>query len=157
MAKPLRTTGRFALAAVTLIGIASGTSIPVHAGQDQAAPPQPRQILMTGAEDSRPTTAREIAGLQELTRMIDRSPEGLQVVQRPDGGWTVDLQGRFMSLAVATPQASGTAPVACMVGADALAALKAAAKPSGATAPVDPLAVARPARKVAPSQLEEKE
>ena len=74
MAKPLRTNSRFALAAVTLCGIASGTSIPLHAGQDQPAPPQPRQILMTGAEDSRPPTVREIARLQGLARLLARTP-----------------------------------------------------------------------------------
>lgn len=153
MVKHVSTRTRFALAVVTLVflGVALGASPPVQAQQDPTAPP-PRQILATGAEDSRPTTAREVAGLEDLAQMIDRSTEGLEVVQRADGTLSVDLRGRFMSLAIARPQADGSEPVSCLIGSEALAALEAfTAQPAK---PV--ISPAAPVEKALSSQLEDR-
>ena len=155
MVKHVCTQIRLAVAVVTLTTI--GTSTTLQARQEQNAPPQPRQILMTGAEDSRPTTARDIAGMEDLLRMIDRSSEGLEIVQHPDGRESINLRGRFMSLAIARPQPDATQPVSCLVGTEALAALEAATRPDPTRSPLEPAALRKPIAKIGPAQLEEKE
>ena len=48
-------------------------------------------------------------------RMLNRSDAGLQQRALPGGGVTVDLQGRYQSMAVATVGADGQAAVNCAV------------------------------------------
>ena len=54
----------------------------------------------------------------ELRQMLSRSTEGLVEVVRPDGGASVHLQGRFMSMSVARVAEDGTVETLCTVNAD---------------------------------------
>ncbi len=68
----------------------------------QAAPAAARSALGT---DSR---AAESARLEnDLVRMTSESSQGLVAVKQSDGSMRVDLEGRFMSVAVATPKSDG--------------------------------------------------
>ena len=115
----------------------------------QARKQRPRQVVPTGAEDA-PTTAaekqRERQLEQELARMTSQSDEGLVVVKRDNGSETVDLQGRFMSVAVAVENPEGGYDASCHDSAPAVE--KARHTPSTRKAPP------APAKK--PAVLEEK-
>jgi hypothetical protein len=110
------------LATVALSGIANAQSV-------DREPVLPQQVI-TGADDARPATnARATAAAvnteaqrleQELRTMTDESSEGLVAVKRADSGVTVDLEGRFMSVLVATPTEDGGHAVSCHTGHDAL-------------------------------------
>jgi hypothetical protein len=50
------------------------------------------------------------AGLQKL---INRSTQGLQVVHHPNGAMSIDLQGRFQSVAVAKVNSDGKVAQSC--------------------------------------------
>jgi hypothetical protein len=63
-----------------------------------------QQIVPTGAEDT-PAAARRTAAEEEaqaeMERMTSRSAEGLVPVLHADGTVSMDLEGRFMNIAVA--------------------------------------------------------
>lgn len=80
---------------------------------------KPQQVIPTGAEDAAVPTAKEVLAEMELEQMTSRSTEGLEAVEHPDGTVSVDLEGRFMSIAVATPNAAGGHSVSCATGEDA--------------------------------------
>lgn len=54
----------------------------------------------------------------ELRQMLNRSTEGLVEVVRPDGGVSVHLQGRFMSMSVGRVAEDGTVETLCTEDAD---------------------------------------
>jgi hypothetical protein len=111
------------LGTVALSGVANAQST----GRE---PVLPQQVIPTGAEDVRPVANARAATAaasteakrleQELVRMTTESSDGLVEVQRPDTGVTVDLEGRFMSVLVATPTEDGGQAVSCSTGQDAL-------------------------------------
>jgi hypothetical protein len=110
------------LGTVALTGVANAQST----GRE---PVLPQQVIPTGAEDVRPAAnARAAAAAstdtkrleEDLVRMTTESSEGLVEVRRPDAGVTVDLEGRFMSVLVATPTEDGSHAVSCSTGQDAL-------------------------------------
>jgi hypothetical protein len=72
----------------------------------------------------RPPTAAERKALAAgLKNILNRSTEGLTVVQRPDGAKSVDLQGRFQAIAIAKVNADGKVAEQCVTSqreADAL-------------------------------------
>lgn len=80
------------------LGVAAGA-----AAADNNKPRRGRahQVVPTGADDAAP--APDAAAEAELDAMTSRSTAGLTVVTRPGGGAMVDLEGRFMSVAVAGP------------------------------------------------------
>ena len=49
-----------------------------------------------------------------MAEMLSRSSEGLQVVELPDGTLTMDLQGRFQEVVVATISPDGTVRIGCV-------------------------------------------
>src|SRR5687768_16333183 len=69
---------------------------------------KPQQVVLTGAEDS-PLAPVDLAAEARLEEMTSRSSEGLVEVQHADGSVSMDLQGRFMSVMLATPRATGGA------------------------------------------------
>lgn len=69
-----------------------------------------------------PTAAEMAAVSADLAAKLSRSSEGLTVVKHPDGRKSVDLQGRFQSVAVATIGADGRPRVACLQDAGEAAA-----------------------------------
>lgn len=136
-----------------------GAAMLLAGGMAVAAPPdkpekpkkqKPHQVLPTGAEDAAlPTTADALAE-QALERMTSRSTEGLQPVEHADGTVSVDLEGRFMNVLVATPTEAGGHSVSCAAGHEARDQVRKARAGQAAK----PAAV--PATSPAPAPLEEK-
>lgn len=116
-----------ALLALALgIGLSSGTAL---AQNKPAAKAQ--QVLPTGAEDAAApaAAARSVASAaateqaqaeQSLAKMTSRSTEGLKVTLRPDGSRMMNLDGQFMSVAIATPTKDGGYEVSCDTGKSAV-------------------------------------
>lgn len=86
-----------------------------------------QQALPTGEEDAAApaAAARSIASaavseeqqLQDkLRQMTSESAEGLEVVLRPNGSRMMDLEGQFMSVAIATPAKDGGYVLSCQTG-----------------------------------------
>lgn len=142
------------LVSFTILGLTPDTSPTIEArqgqGQDKARK-KPTQVLPDGKEDANPPSAEEVLGQEALEAMISRSSEGLDAVQRADGTVALDLQGRFMSVAIVKHRHDGTHGVACLTGKDALDALKAWTVPRASVAPP-----AAPAKKAA-QPLEDRE
>lgn len=107
-------------------------------GAQEAAkkPPRtqlPSQVIPTGEEDAAKAAApaaaaRAAASSQpsaaqldaQLVDMTSESSAGLRKVNMADGSSRLDLDGRFMSVAVATPTTDGVVAVSCHTGHDAL-------------------------------------
>lgn len=88
---------------IAILGACAFAAISVAAA-DPGKPNRgrPHQTVSTGAEDAAPPTT-DAAAEAELERMTSRSSAGLTPVERADGTIAVDLDGRFMSVAVAGP------------------------------------------------------
>ncbi len=141
------------------------------AGGHRNATRLPSQIHPTGAEDgivknvapsaaSRTTAAaaktsdptpEELDA--QLVQMTSESSEGQTKVTLPQGGTQVDLEGRFMSVMVATPNKDGGYDVTCQTGEKAVEAAHAAEHPTITAEKMKALAAARQA---AAPKLEEK-
>jgi hypothetical protein len=82
-----------------LIALAAGS-----AAADPGKPNRgrPHQTVPTGADDAAGATT-DAAAEAELEQMTSRSSAGLTPIVRADGTIEVDLEGRFMSVAVAAP------------------------------------------------------
>jgi hypothetical protein len=57
----------------------------------------------------------KVALTRQMAQMLDRSAAGLHEQQLADGGFTVDLGGRFQSLMVATIDSTGRLSTDCLV------------------------------------------
>jgi hypothetical protein len=136
-----------------------GAAVLFAGGVSAAAPPdkpekgkkqKPQQVVPTGAEDSALPAAADALAEQALEQMTSRSTEGLQPVEHADGTISVDLEGRFMSIVVATPTASGGHSVSCATGRHARDQVRKAS----AGLPTEPSTA--PVTSPAPAPLEEK-
>ncbi len=83
---------------------------------------KPRQIVDTGVE----LLPSDPAGEAALEQMTNRSSAGLTVVRHDNGMISVDLEGRFMNVMVATPAADGSTALSCLAGSKAVKAAGAA-------------------------------
>ena len=82
----------------------------------QSRKQRPRQVVPTGKEDAPKSAAerqRERQLEQELAAMTSQSDKGLAIVKHDNGTETVDLQGRFMSVAVAVENPEGGYDTSC--------------------------------------------
>lgn len=90
---------------------------------------RPQQLLPTGEEDAAAaapagvaraavsTAAVERQQLEDaLVKMTSESSKGLNVVRHGDGSSSVNLEGRFMSVAIATPTKDGGYELSCQTG-----------------------------------------
>jgi hypothetical protein len=146
----------------TFVALAIGVSTLTSAGIAQAAEPASTvKVLPTGAEDTpaaaaarRAASSEQQALQQELANAVSESSEGLKRVQRADGVVMVDLEGRFMSVAIATPSEDGGHAISCHTGDGALAHAKHAHDVASGKAPK----AKKPPAKAAAAQpaLEEK-
>ena len=145
----------------------------VHAQEAASKPANtqlPQQVLPTGAEDAPaapaaaaraalPSQAAAAAQKEQLERelveMTSESTAGLVPVKRPDGRVQVNLQDRFMSVAVATPTSDGKTEVNCYTGQAAVAAVQRAEDIAAGKVPKPAPSVSAPAPSV-PTVLEEK-
>jgi hypothetical protein len=112
---------------VAAIALGAAALASAHAA-DQASNVK---TLPTGAEDAAvPAAARSAVAAdaariqQEVAAMTSRSSEGLKRVERADGVVAYDLQGRFMSVAIAVPTEDGKHVVSCHTGEEAAAHAK---------------------------------
>ncbi len=80
---------------------------------------KPRQVPQTDIETVVDAPG-EAVGEALLEQMTSRSADGLVEVGYADGTVSMDLQGRFMSVMVATTAADGSQAVACETGPKAL-------------------------------------
>lgn len=155
-----RSTGVFLATALALLA-------PGAVAQEKPKTQRPQQVVPTGAEDApaaEPAAARAVQGQLErqLEEMTSRSDEGLRLVKHPNGTQSVDLEGRFMSVAVATPALEGGHAVSCHVGKEAVAQAKHAEDVAAGRAPRASKERAAPPRQepqpvsTKPSTLEEK-
>lgn len=115
----------------------------------------PQQVLPTGAEDAvaeTATFARAAASsatsesdlIDQLIESTSESDEGLVEETLADGSTMVDLQGRFMSVMIATPTADGGTVIACHTGHDAVEHAKHAHDHATGKAPGKQVAAATP-------------
>jgi len=127
---------RTLLALAVGIGLSSGAAL----AQDKAAAKvQLPQQIQTGeqdaaSEDAAPAVAARSAARtaaptreqleQQLLEMTSESSEGLTIEQRADGAEAVNLEGRFMSVLIATPAANGGYLLECQTGEGAVAHAK---------------------------------
>jgi hypothetical protein len=79
---------------------------------------KPRQVPHTGVEKVQ--TPADVAGEALLEQMTSRSSAGLVELVHGDGTVSMDLQGRFMSVMLATPTEDGGLAVSCETGPEAL-------------------------------------
>jgi len=82
-------------------------AVPAGAGQQAALDP--------AAGTAGEPTPEQIQSIETaMAEMLSRSSEGLQVVEWPDGTLTMDLQGRFQEMIVATVAPDGTVRIGCV-------------------------------------------
>ena len=128
---------RTLLALAVGIGLSSGAALAQDKG---AAKVQLPQQIQTGAEDAAAeaaeapavaarSAARTAAPTREqlekqLLEMTSESSEGLTIEKRADGTEAVNLEGRFMSVMIATPAANGGYVLECQTGDGAVAHAK---------------------------------
>ncbi len=104
---------------------AATLSVPAGSGGLQVAIDPATGKLRT----STPEEARRLAAAMGL--MLKDSSEGLEEVVWPDGTAIVDLQGRFMSVAVAAVDDDGTVVTECITDPTVAAVLMADAEVAG--------------------------
>jgi hypothetical protein len=154
---------RALLALAVGIGLSSGAAL----AQDKAAAnvQLPQQVVPTGEEDAvaaaPAAAARSLARsaaptreelIQQLVKMTSESDEGLTVERRANGVEAINLEGQFMSVAIATPAANGGYVLGCATGESAVEHAKHAQDVAAGKAPKTLL---RPVAKQQPV-LEEK-
>lgn len=93
--------------AVAQNAASSGGNGTAAAGQKVAIDRQTGRLRPPTPDESRRLSAA-------MQKMINRSSEGLTVVQHPNGMKSVNLEGRFQSLAVAEKDANGNAAERCV-------------------------------------------
>jgi hypothetical protein len=156
------------LVGAALISCVAGVA---QAQEPSKKPPNtqlPSQIIPTGAEDA-PQAANAAAARSaraagpsaeqlesELVRMTSESSAGLVAVNLPNGSRRVDLDGRFMSVAVATPTADGSVDVSCLTGQEAVDKVKYARQVSAGALPKPKKSSHAEAHKASTAQPEEK-
>lgn len=132
------------------VAIVAAASALLFAGVASADKPdkdkkqKPRQVLDTGVD----LVPADPTGEEALEQMTSRSSEGLTVVRHDNGMLSVDLDGRFMNVMLAAPNADGTHSLSCLTGSEARKQAAAGAQTVNAWR--------AQARAQATSQLEEK-
>jgi hypothetical protein len=156
MSSQLRVS-RTLLALAVGIGLSSGAAI----AQDKATAKVqlPQQVVQNGEGDAVAASdaAKSAAPTQEqlnqqLAKMTSESDAALTIERRADGVEAVNLEGQFMSVAIATPAANGGYVLGCSTGESAVEHAKHAKDVADGKAPKTLL---RPAAKQQPV-LEEK-
>ncbi|HET9446770.1 MAG TPA: hypothetical protein VFO35_10950 [Steroidobacteraceae bacterium] len=102
------------------IGSLTGAALAQQAaptGEGDAAAAAPAAAARSAA---RAAVSEEQQLQEKLRHMTSESAEGLKVVLRPDGSRMMDLEGQFMSVAIATPAKNGGYVMSCQTGEGAL-------------------------------------
>ena len=89
----------------------------------------------TGQRVNRPITEAQRQMARSARARLNRSSEGLEVVHRPDGSMTVDLQGRFQNTSVVRRASDGTLHLECDTDAEPPGHDAVVHSPAPATAP----------------------
>jgi hypothetical protein len=117
MSSQLRVS-RTLLALALSMGSLAGTAFAQQAvptGEEDAAAP-----AAAARSAARAAVSEEQQLQQKLQHMTSESAEGLEVVLRPDGARMMDLEGQFMSVAIATPAKDGGYVLSCQTGESAV-------------------------------------
>jgi hypothetical protein len=104
---------RISVALALGMGLLSGTALAqtkLPTGEEDAAAPAAARSLARSA----PTEQQQLE--QKLLKMTSESSEGLKVEQRADGSKMINLDGQFMSVAIATPAKNGGYVLGCQTG-----------------------------------------
>ncbi len=120
----------FALAATAAVSLrAEGKQEPKPAAKTTDAHGNPgyraNALMPINAQSGqvRPLTQEEAQRLANgLKQLVDQSTDGLQQVRHADGSVSMDLQGRFQSIAVAKRDDDGTLVQSCVDNREAAAA-----------------------------------
>ena len=106
----------FALSGASLAQGASKSSTPVRQSDTQTVVVAGRKVAIDRKTGKlrQPTPAESRALGNALKHLVNRSTEGLNVVERSNGTKSVDLQGRFQSATVVTRNADGTISEKCV-------------------------------------------
>lgn len=113
MSSQLRVS-RTLLALALGIGSLTGTAFAQQAlptGEEDAAAPAAAARSAASA-----AVSEQVQLQQKLQEMTSESTEGLELVLRPDGARMMDLEGTFMSVAIATPAKNGGYVLSCQTG-----------------------------------------
>src|SRR5262245_63019356 len=150
-----------------LLSLTAAGAVSAAPGGHRNATRLPSQVHPTGAEDAKATPAAAARTLApaaktsdptpeeldaQLEHMTSESTEGLTKVVMPNGSVHVDLDGRFMSVMVATPNKDGGYDITCQTGDKAVEAAHAAEHVTLTAEKMKALAAARAAE----AKLEEK-
>jgi hypothetical protein len=143
---------RTLLALAVGIGLSSGAAI----AQDKAAAKVqlPQQVVATGEGDAAAAAATPTQEQlnKQLAKMTSESDAALTIERRANGVEAVNLEGQFMSVAIATPAANGGYVLGCATGESAVEHAKHA---QNVAAGKEPKTLLRPVPKQQPV-LEEK-
>jgi hypothetical protein len=102
------------LLAFGALGISPATTAQAQGPQQNLPLPPARPPLLT------PDEAQRVAA--GITQLVNQSSDGLVQVRRPDGGVSMDLQGRFQNVLVAKKESDGTVTQGCVDNPDTAAA-----------------------------------
>jgi hypothetical protein len=166
MSSQLRHSRRL-LALALGIGLLSGSALAQNKAPAKIQLPQ--QVLPTGEEDAAAPAAAPAARsavsaaaatsdneqlVEQLLEMTKETTDGLTITQRADGGRMMDLEGQFMSVAIATPAKNGGYVLSCQTGEGAVEHAKHAHDVETGKAPK--VLVKQPVSVSKPAALEEK-
>lgn len=130
------------LALGTSTRIAGQQPVDTHKADASAEQPKTATVGVAGMQVAidpatgklRPLTGEEKKALAlALGKLANRSVDGLVAVDRPGGAKSIDLRGRFMSVAVASVGANGVAEASCLTDPETATILA-----SGDSKPVTP-------------------
>lgn len=95
-----------ALASLATLAVADPSAAPLPENQ--------RQVQDSAREDVRLPAREEILQNEYLRNALSRSHAGLRATRGPHGELTIDLQGRFQSVATARIDADGEIETTCL-------------------------------------------
>lgn len=114
MSSQLRCSRSF-LALALALGSLTGTAF-----AQQAQPTGEEDAVAAHAVAARSVAKAAAPAATDLAKMTRESVEGKKITTRPDGSRMIDLEGEYLSVAIATPAANGGYVLSCQTGESAV-------------------------------------
>lgn len=114
MSSQLRCSRSF-LALALAFGSLTGTAF-----AQQAQPTGEEDAVTAPAAAARSVAKAAAPATTDLAKMTRESSEGKKITVRPDGSRMMDLEGEYLSVAIATPAANGGYVLSCAGGESAV-------------------------------------
>jgi len=123
-----------AVAVTCAVFAATASAQTGHEGHSHGPTGPTRMVVTTDAAGAPVAVDRETGKARSLTRaeaqvlfdglksILNRSADGLTVVQRADGSYSIDLEGRFQNAMIAKRDENGALTIACVDTPEAAAA-----------------------------------